>query len=69
MEEIRFICACIKRKLDKCHLKRLNLFVHCIRRKLERFGLRVFNPLEVLKYIAATLHSPLSYRIDVMIGR
>ena len=24
---------------------------------------------EVLKYIAAMLHSPLSYRIDVMIGR
>ena len=26
------------------------------------------NTFEVLKYIA-TLHSPLSYRIDVMIGR
>ena len=23
----------------------------------------------ILKYIAATLHSPLSYKIDVMIGR
>ena len=29
----------------------------------------VFNLFEVLKYIATTLHSPLSYRIDVMIGR
>ena len=49
--------------------RKLDLFVHCIKRELERFGLEFLIHLRFLKYIAATLHSPLSYRIDVMIGR